>query len=185
VTDRQAPLGEDTTRVLDRMLAACGLLTRADLTFAAADDVPQAGVRCALPALLAEGLLRPTRLFYPLPPGCFPREAIFLYLALLALGRCTSLEQTRDQAPGEWGRLLGLDRLPEFKTLRVKITLLCATAGQAGQGQTRLAGSGSLRRPIRPIRQGRGGFTSMGTCGCIAAAARRCGADTSPGSASA
>ena len=93
MTDRQASLGEDTTRVLDRMLAACGLLTRADLTFAAADDVPQAGVRCAS---LAEGLLRPTRLFYPLPPGCFPREAIFLYLALLALGRCTSLEQTRD-----------------------------------------------------------------------------------------
>lgn len=37
------------------------------------------------------------------------------------------------------GRLLGLDRLPEVKTLRVKITLLCATAGQAGQWQTRLA----------------------------------------------
>lgn len=104
VTDRQAPLGEDTTRVLDRMLAACGLLTWADLTFAAADDVPQAGVRCAL---LAEGLLRPARLFYPLPPGYYPREAIFFYLALLALGRCTSLEQTRDQAPGEWGACSG------------------------------------------------------------------------------
>ena len=157
VTDRQAPLGEDTTRVLDRMLAACGLLTRADLTFAAADDVPQAGVRCALPALLAEGLLRPTRLFYPLPPGYYPREAIFLYLALLALGRCTSLEQTRDQAPGEWGRLLGLDRLPEFKTLRVKITLLCATAGQAGQGQTRLAREwiAAATDPADPAGQGR------------------------------
>ncbi len=139
VADSQAPLGYGTTRVLDRMLAACGLLAGAELVFTAADDVPQAGVLCALPALLAEGLLRHTRLFYALPPGYYPLEAIFLYLALLALVRCTSLEQTRYQAPGEWGRLLGLDRLPEVKTLRAKIALLCAAPGQAGQWQTRLA----------------------------------------------
>ena len=139
MADSQAPLGYGTTRVLDRMLAACGLLAGADLQFAPADDVPQAGVLCALPALLAEGLLRHTRVFYALPPGYYPLEAIFLYLALLALVRCPSLEQTRYQAPGEWGRLLGLDRLPEVKTLRAKIALLCATAGQAGQWQTRLA----------------------------------------------
>ena len=137
--DSVAPLGYGTTRVLDRLLASCGLLAGADLQFAAADDVPQAGVLCALPALLAEGLLRHTRCFYALPPGFYPLEAIFLYLALLALVRCTSLEQTRYQAPGEWGRLLGLDRLPEVKTLRAKIALLCATPGQAGQWQTRLA----------------------------------------------
>jgi hypothetical protein len=139
VADSQAPLGYGTTRVLDRVLAACGLLAGAGLEFTADDDVPQAGVLCALPALLAEGLLRHTRLFYVLPPGFYPLEAIFLYLALLALVRCASLEQTRYQAPGEWGRILGLDRLPEVKTLRAKIALLCATPGQAGQWQTLLA----------------------------------------------
>ncbi len=153
VADSQAPLGFGTTRVLDRMLAACGLLAGADLKFAPADDVPQAGVLCALPALLAEGLLRHTRLFYTLPPGYYPLEAIFLYLALLALVRCTSLEQTRYQAPGEWGRLLGLDRLPEVKTLRAKIALLCATAGQAGQWQTRLAQEwiAAATDPVDPV----------------------------------
>lgn len=137
--DSQTPLGYATTRVLDRMLAACGVLPGAQLEFAAADDVPQAGVLCALPALLTEGLLRHTRTFYALAPGFYPLEAIFLYLALLALVRCRSLEQTRYQAPGEWGRMLGLDRLPEVKTLRAKIAALCAREGRAAQWQSCLA----------------------------------------------
>lgn len=137
--DSQAPLGYATTRVLDRMLASCGVLPSAALEFAAADDVPQAGVLCALPALLTEGLLRHTRTFYALAPGFYPLEAIFLYLALLALVRCRSLEQTRYQAPGEWGRMLGLDRLPEVKTLRAKIAALCAGEGRATQWQSCLA----------------------------------------------
>lgn len=124
---------------MDRMLAACGLLVGAGLEFTAADDVPQAGVLCALPALLTEGLLRHTRTFYSLPAGYYPLEAIFLYLALLALVRCRSLEQTRYQAPGEWGRILGLDRLPEVKTLRAKIALWCSEEGRAAQWQICLA----------------------------------------------
>ena len=139
LADSEAALGYATTRELDRQLAACGLLAAAGLEFTAADDVPQAGVLCALPALLTEGLLRHTRTFYALSPGYYPLEAIFLYLALLALVRCRSLEQTRYQSPGEWGRILGLDRLPEVKTLRAKIAELCALVGQAVQWQSRLA----------------------------------------------
>jgi hypothetical protein len=139
VADSQAPMGYGTTRYLDRLLASCGLLVSTDLQFIAADDVPQAGVLCALPALLTEGLLRHTRSFYSLPAGYYPLESIFLYLALLALVRCPSLEQTRYEAPGEWGKLLGLDRLPEVRTLRQKIGLLCEPQGRATQWQSRLA----------------------------------------------
>ena len=139
LADSQAPMGYGTTRALDRVMASCGLLAGADLEFACADDVPQGGVLCALPALLTEGLLRHTRRFYSLPPGYYPLESIFLYLALLALVRCPSLEQTRYQAPGEWGKLLGLDRLPEVKTLREKIGILCGEEGRATQWQSRLA----------------------------------------------
>jgi hypothetical protein len=46
-------------------------------------------------------------------------------LAFLALARLPSLEQLRYCAPGEWGKLLGLDRLPEVRTLRKKLALLC------------------------------------------------------------
>jgi len=132
-------MGYGTTRWLDRVLASCGLLISADLRFVCADDVPQGGVLCALPALLTEGLLRHTRSLYSLPPGYYPLESIFLYLALLALVRCPSLEQTRYEAPGEWGKLLGLDRLPEVRTLREKIGICCGQEGRATQWQSRLA----------------------------------------------
>jgi hypothetical protein len=139
LADSQAPMGYGTTRWLDRVLASCGLLISADLQFVCAEDVPQGGVLCALPALLSEGLLRHTRSLYTLPPGYYPLESIFLYLALLALVRCPSLEQTRYEAPGEWGKLMGLDRLPEVKTLREKIGIFCAEEGRATQWQSRLA----------------------------------------------
>jgi hypothetical protein len=60
-------MGHGTTRSLERVLASCGLLTSAELEFVAADDVTNSGVLCALPALLAEGLLRHTHTFYRLP----------------------------------------------------------------------------------------------------------------------
>lgn len=137
--DTQAPMGYGTTRTLERVMAACGLLASVGLEFVRADDVPQGGVLCALPALLMEGLLRHTRSVYGLPAGYYPLESLFLALALLALVRCPSLEQTRYQAPGEWGKLLGLDRLPEVKTLREKVRLLCAQEGRAARWQSRLA----------------------------------------------
>jgi transposase-like protein len=144
LADSQAEMGYGTTRPLERVMASCGLLTSAELEFVAADDVPNGGVLCALPALLAEGLLRHTRTFYRLPPGFYPLESIFLALALLALVRCRSLEQSRYLSPGEWGKLLGLDRLPEVKTLRRKISDLCGQDGQAAQWQSRLAGEWML-----------------------------------------
>ena len=134
-------MGCGATRSLERVLAACGQLSlgQAELAFVPADDVPQAGVLCALPALLTEGLLRHTRRLYSLPAGFYPLEAIFLLLALLALVRCRSLEQTRYLSPGEWGKILGLDRIPEVRTLREKIGLLCEKPGQAAQFQSSLA----------------------------------------------
>ncbi len=132
-------MGYATTRPLDRVMAACGLLTKAELAFVPADDVPNGGVLCALPALLTEGLLAHTRRLYALPPGFYPLESIFLLLALLALARCRSLEQTRYQSPGEWGKILGLDRIPEVRTLREKLAHLCQQPGQAAQWQGGLA----------------------------------------------
>jgi len=139
LADSQAPMGYGTTRTLERVLASCGLLLSVGLEFVTAEDVPQGGVLCALPALLTEGLLKHTRSLYRLPPGYYPLESLFLYLALLALVRCRSIEQTRYESPGEWGKLLGLDRLPEVRTLREKIGILCGKEGQAAQWQSRLA----------------------------------------------
>jgi hypothetical protein len=139
VADAQAALGYATTRTLERVAASVGLLEAAPLHFERADDVPNGAVLLALPALLAQGLLRHTRAHYELPAGFYSLETIFLVLALLALARCPSLEQARYSAPGEWGRLLGLDRIPEVKTLRAKLSVLCAQPGRAERWSTALA----------------------------------------------
>jgi hypothetical protein len=49
---------------------------------------------------------------------------LLLLLAFMALARLESIESLRYCAPGEWGNLLGLDRVPEVRTLRAKIHLL-------------------------------------------------------------
>jgi hypothetical protein len=51
---------------------------------------------------------------------------VFLAIAGLALARVPSLEALRYEPPGAWGRRLGLDRLPEVRTLRDKLRVLCA-----------------------------------------------------------
>jgi hypothetical protein len=129
VVDQQAALGVATTRVEERILASLGKLQAAPIRFEAATDVPQGGVLCALPALLVLGLLRYSAAFFTWLPGYYPLETIFLAIALLALARVPSLEALRYEPPGEWGRLLGLDRIPEVRTLREKLRRLC----QAGE----------------------------------------------------
>jgi hypothetical protein len=96
-------------------------------------------VLLALPALLAAGLLRCTPDYYQLPQGFYRLESIFLLLGLMALARIRSLEQLRYQAPGEWGKLLGLDRIPEVRTLRAKLKVLCQDLGQAMRWNAALA----------------------------------------------
>lgn len=90
-------------------------------------DVSGGGVLLALPALLAVGLLRHTDRHFTLPCGYYSLPTIFLLLGFLALSRIKSLEQLRYEAPGEWGKLLGLDRVPEVRTLREKVNHLAST----------------------------------------------------------
>ena len=99
--DEGAPLGVATTRSMERVAAAVGLLREAPIEFEPVADVPLGGVLCALPALLGFGLLRHTRENFTLPPGFYPIETIFLVVAFLALARIRSLEALRYQAPGE------------------------------------------------------------------------------------
>jgi len=131
-------MGYGATRTEPRVAASLGLLESAPIEFGAAQDVPAGGVLLAVPALLAMGLLA-QREFYALPRGYYGLESIFLLLALLALARLSSLEQLRYQAPGEWGQLLGLDRIPEVRTLREKLKILCREAGRAARWNTALA----------------------------------------------
>jgi hypothetical protein len=132
-------MGNGATRTLERVAAAMGELESAPIEFHPTCDVAQGGVLLALPALLAAGLLRRTPEFYQLPNGFYGLESIFLLLGLMALARIRSLEQLRYQAPGEWGKLLGLDRIPEVRTLRAKLKVLCQDMGRAMEWNATLA----------------------------------------------
>jgi hypothetical protein len=85
-----------------------------------------AGVLFLLPALLAQGLLK-TREVYKWPSKVFyGLESIVLTLAFMALARIKNPEQLKQCKPGELGRIIGLDRVPEVKCLREKIQFLTA-----------------------------------------------------------
>lgn len=78
----------------------------------------------ALPALLACGLLKELAKHFRLPKGYYGLQSLFLLLAFMALARIKTIENLRYCAPGEWGKLLGLDRVPEVRTLREKLKYL-------------------------------------------------------------
>jgi len=139
VADQDPPLGVATGRTTERVLASVGKLSEATLQFQRCDDVPLGGVLCALPALLAVGLLRGVREFFSWPKGYYPLESIFIALAFMALARVRSLEELRYEPPGEWGKLLGLDRIPEVRTMRSKIALLCQEPEASIQWGSQLA----------------------------------------------
>src|SRR3989442_12010838 len=132
-------MGNATARPLERVAEAVGMLAAATIEFETAWDVPQGGVLLALPALLAQGLLRYSPQMYHLLDGFYGIDSIFLLLAFMALARIRSVEQLRYQGPGEWGKVLGLDRIPEVRTLREKLQRLWRDLGQAMKWNAQLA----------------------------------------------
>lgn len=121
--DHQAASGMGTAchDITGRTAAMLGLDGPVKPNFGAAVDVPGAGILTAVPVLLANGLFHQVdKLFVP-PTGYYPMAQLFLLFSFLALARVRTLEQVRNQAPGEWGRILGMDRIPEVKTLRTKL----------------------------------------------------------------
>lgn len=118
-------MGMGACHVEARVAASMGdLESPVSPDFKPALDVPNGGVLCALPALLSIGLLKTTNRFFELPKGYYGLESLFLLLGFMSLARLKFIQSLRYCSPGEWGKLLGLDRVPEVRTLRNKIRLL-------------------------------------------------------------
>jgi hypothetical protein len=120
-------------RGADRLLARLGLLEDALPLFGSAVAVPRAGVLLALPVLVTSGVFECAQKIYRnLGPAFYGLRTSLLTLLLMALWRIKRPESLKEYSPQDLGRVLGLDRAPEVKTLRRKLARL-ATAGRAAQ----------------------------------------------------
>jgi len=114
--------GVAVKRDAERAMAMEGLLHEASAKFQAAEGVRGAGVLIALPMLLDLGLIEVAEKVYSsLRSGFYGLRHLLLLLALMTLLRIKTPEQLSKNAPGEMGILLGLDRVPEVKTVRRKL----------------------------------------------------------------
>lgn len=133
-------MGVGATRTLDRLATSIGdLQGGTSIAFAPALDVAHGGVLWALPSLLSVGLLAPALQVFSRCDGFYPLSSLLLLLSFLALARIPTLEKIRYLAPAEWGKLLGLDRIPEVKTLRNKIKYICGDGKLVAEWGTQLA----------------------------------------------
>jgi transposase-like protein len=115
-------------RGAERAAARWGKLTHADPVFAPAARVPLAGLLLAIPALQATCLLScATNVFGCLPNGFYGLDTMLVEAVLRALAGQTRAEGATRVDPHALGRVLGLDRGPEVKTIRRKINILAAT----------------------------------------------------------
>jgi len=119
-------MGVACTRVDDRILASLGKCIGAAIQFETCLDVPKGGVLCALPTLLLNGLLHKAEELLGKLTGYYTTFHILLLLAFMSLCRIKSTEKLRRYAPGEFGKMLGLDRIPEVRCLRNKMDDLSA-----------------------------------------------------------
>ncbi len=106
--------------------------------FESCTDVSLGGVLLSLPSLMANGLFYKNENYFELPSGYYGIQSIFIILAFLVLLRVKSLEGVRYLPPGELGKLVGLDRIPEVKTLREKVDIL-SRDGNVDAWQTELS----------------------------------------------
>jgi hypothetical protein len=128
-------------RTFDRQLACLGLLDDAAPLFREGSSVPGVGVLLALPCLVESGLFRISRKLYgEIGPAFYGLRTTLLTLLLMALLRIKRPEHLKERDPAAFGRLLGLDRAPEVKTLRRRLTRLAAhhCAEQLGAELARL-----------------------------------------------
>ena len=125
-------LGTACTRVEARTAAAIGLASCTTARFEPSRDVAMGGLLVGLPVLCANGLLSGIGKFLDLPRGFYGCIHILLTMGFMALGRIRRPEGLRHVPPGEFGKVVGLDRIPEVRTLREKITIMAKNGNPEG-----------------------------------------------------
>jgi hypothetical protein len=140
-------LAAPAARTADRVAARFGDLTEAPVVFTEGAQLPLVGLLLGLPALEMTGLLEvAAETFGPMSNGFYGLRATMLTGVFMALLREPRAQGATRIRPGDLGRVLGLDRAPEVKTLRRKLAELAAH----GQGQALQAALGAHHARTRP-----------------------------------
>ena len=114
-------MGIAATRHDERMLAVQGQLEKTPVRFVPSEGVEFGGALFLVPSLLATGLLSYQN-HYDSLSGYYDLDTIILTLSFMYLCRIKNPEQLKQISPGEFGKLLGIDRIPEARNLRFKIS---------------------------------------------------------------
>lgn len=136
-------------RTVERALARAGLLGAPEVApqFVSGSEVPAAGVLLAIALVAKDGCLEVARKVYgALSNGFYGLRTVVLTLLSRAWLGLKHLDSLQHGTPRRWGRLLGLDRLPETKTLARKLVELAAR---------KLAGTFMAQMAERRIRANR------------------------------
>ena len=141
-------LPDPVPRDAERALARWGLLGEGAVpVFTPGARYPLAGLLLVLPALEGTGLVAAAREVYGrVKDGFYGLTATLLTLVFLALAGEPRAEGATRVPPAALGRVLGLDRAPEVKTIRRKLGELAA-AGKAADLVMALARRHAAARP--------------------------------------
>jgi hypothetical protein len=132
---------------LDRACTALGLIEEAPVEFQSADGVPNAGALLGLALLEETHLLEEARAVYGrLKNGWYGLRSLVWTLVVMALVRIKRPEQIKHHDPSGLGRVLGLPRAAEVKTIRRKLNEI-AQRGQAAEWHRRLARRRAEQQP--------------------------------------
>lgn len=139
IEDDAVPLSFDSDpadRRMDRLLAYLGMLDDAAPVFRSGAHISRGGVLLALPTLVESGIFTIVRKIYgSIGPAFYGLRTTFIALLLMALMRIKRPEALKEHCPEDLGRVLGLDRAPEVKTLRRKLSRLAAFGRAADLGR--------------------------------------------------
>jgi hypothetical protein len=91
----------------------------------------------SLPALISQGLEQAFKSFHALPSGFYGMHHIIMLSCFMAMCRIKNPEQLKNSPPGELGKLLGLDRVPEVGHFRTKLKQVI-DQGRTDEFHTRL-----------------------------------------------
>ena len=137
IQDTQAGdiLGVGCTNLISRTLCAFGLSGVVESHFERCNDVKNGGVLTALPFLVANGLFHKTKECFGEFKGYYSVLHILTLLGFMALCRIKTIEKLRWESPGEFGKLLGLDRIAEVRCLRKKLGSLSSNNSAVKWGE--------------------------------------------------